>query len=574
MGCMEDARRDYPESEEWSLAMAGMWSFFGFGEEALFVVNGMKNPPHAAIRAKLLMETGRVVEGQKLILTENLGEFSGSKHQTELLSPAEWALEWRGGRMADADYNREKKAIKPRTVPLLKALNTLKTAWYEQKGRGETSDVSVWEVIGRDAREKAVVLNELGLLLMRQGRTNEADAVISRALTHQPRWSLLWRLKLILSRERESSGVTGGPSAEEQGDRYAQQALSACPFDSEIWLAYLVMQIRSGAGADWAGREVTRVIDERRASPGTLVRGSDFLLRHDFTNAASIAARAAIKAGQGLLPAYVSGVTCAIKSRDYAWALTCARAGAEQALEPWPFYKIIIGLKIRSGQADPDVIRALEGLASQYPEEGVWAERLGEVYFRKGQTDRALGVLEDALAREEGKKQALPRTYLMAAEAARREGDVGRAVKILKACRIKYPDDLNVLNNLIFTLAQDPLRVGEAAVLLPEMLKSKREDFALYDTAALVFMKSGNLIQAEDYMNKALLMVKKGDYAWLEVYMNAAETQYRLGKYKESRESLSLIMRSPERSASMDVRARELQNELSKKERDQSGWFQ
>ena len=106
------------------------------------------------------------------------------------------------------------------------------------------------------------------------------------------------------------------------------------------------------------------------------------------------------------------------------------------------------------------------------------------------------------------------------------------------------------------------------------MLKSKREDFALYDTAALVYMKSGNLIQAEDYMNKALLMVKKGDYAWLEVNMNAAETQYRLGKYKESRESISLIMKSPERSAAMDVRARELQNELSKKERDQSGWFQ
>ena len=242
-------------------------------------------------------------------------------------------------------------------------------------------------------------------------------------------------------------------------------------------------------------------------------------------------------------------------------------------MEPWPFYKIIIGLKIRSGQADPDVIRALEGLAAQYPEQSVWAERLGEVYFRKGQTERALGVLEDALAREEGQKQALPRTYLMAAEAARREGNVGRAVKILKACRLKYPDDINVLNNLIFTLAQDPQKVGEAAALLPEMLKSKRDDFALYDTAALVYTKSGNLVQAEEYMKKALLMVKKGEYAWLEVYLNAAETQLRLGKYKECGESLSLIMKSPERSSAMDVRARELQNELSKKERDQSSWF-
>ncbi len=569
MGCMEEARRDYPESEEWALAMAGMWSYFGFGEEALFVVNGMKNQAHASIRAKLLMDTGRVMEGQKLILTEGLGELNVPKRQTELLPPAEWSLEWRGGRIGDADYEREKKAVKDRKAPFMKALNTLKIAWYEQKGRGAASDVASWEAVGRDAREKAVALNELGLLLMRQGRTNEADVTISKALVHQSGWSLLWRLKLILSHSQQSA-----PTPPRDGAAtLAGRARTACPYDGELWLANLVTQVRSGADAEWARKEVSGMIDGRRASPGTLVRAADFLVRRDYTNAACLAARAAIKEGQGLLPAYVAGLTCAIKTKDYPWALTCARAGAEQALEPWPFYKIIIGLKIRSGQADPDVIRALEGLASQYPEESVWTERLGEVYFRKGQTDRALGVLEDALAREEGKKQALPRTYLMAAEAARREGNVGRAIAILKSCRIKFPDDLTVLNNLIFTLAQDPLRVGEAAALLPEMLKSKREDFALYDTAALVYMKSGNLIQAEDYMNKALLMVKKGDYAWLEVYLNAAETQFRLGKYKEARESLALIMKSPERSSALDSRARELLNELSKKERDQSGWF-
>ena len=574
MGCMEEARRDYPESEEWSLAMAGMWSFFGFQEEALFVVNGMKNLPHPSVRAKLLMETGRVVEGQKLILSESLPDYNIPKRQTELLAPAEWALEWRGGRIQDADYERERAAIKDRSIPYLKSLNGLKSAWYAQKGRGATSDIHAWESIGKDDREKALALNELGLLLMRQGRAGEAEAVISRALERKPGWSLLWRLKLVLA--NDASLATNVAITVRSGGglpALTEQAAKACPLDGEIWLANLVAKVSNGVDADWVDKEVARSVADRARSPGTLVRAGDFLGRHNCTNAASVAVRAAIKNGQGLLPAYVAGITCGVRTRDYPWALACARAGAEQALEPWSFYKVIIGLKIRSGQADPDVVKALEGLAAQYPQQSVWAEQLGEIYFRKGQTDRALGVLEDALAREEGKKQALPRTYLLAAEAARREGNLPKAIKILKACRAKYPDDMNVLNNMIFTLAQDTLTVGEALGLLPELLKSKRDDFAVYDTVALVYMRSGDLAKAEEYMKKALGLVKKGDYAWLEVYLNAAEAQVRMGKYKEAKASLDLIMKSPERTPAMDSKARELQNEIAKKEREQSGWF-
>ena len=557
MGCMEEARQDYPESEEWSLAMAGMWSFFGFSEEALFVVNGMRNPPHPAVRARLLMETGRIVEGQKLALVEHLSDFNLSGRQTELLPPAEWALDWRGGRIQEGDYAKEEKAVKDRADPFLKALNAQKRAWYGARGREGKSDLAAWESVGRDIREKAFALNELALLLLRQDRTNEAEAATAKALDYVPNWSLLWRIEIILKKDAGTAG----------------KALQECPLDGGIWLAYLVAHVEAGATAEWVDREMARVLGARRYSPGILVRAGDFLLRKGFANAASQAARVAIKNGQGFLPAYVLGVTCAVKTRDYQWALSCARSGAEQAVEPWPFYKIIIGLKIRSGRADPDVIRALEGLASQYPEESVWAERLGEVYFRKGQTDRALGVLEDALAREEGKKQALPKTYLLAAESARREGNLPLAIKFLKTCRTKYPDDMDVLNNLIFTLAQNPLYVGEATVLLPELLKAKRDDFAICDTAALVYMRAGDLTQAEEYMKKALTMVKKGDYAWLEVYLNAAEAQIRLGKYREARDSLSLIMKSPDRSSAVDSRARELRDELSRKERDQSRWF-
>jgi len=557
MECMDEARHDYPESEEWSLAMAGMWSFFGFSEEALFVVNNMKHAPDPSLRAKLLLATGRIEEGQKLLLVENLHDIAIPKKQTEMLPPAEWAMEWRGGKLDDEDYALERKALKPRQSPFLKALQATKASWYSAKGQGKTSDLDQWTSIGRNAREKGLALGELTLLLIRQDRTNEALNTITQALQFQPASGLLNRLHVLLRKDAQTTA----------------KAHTAQPLDGELWLAHLVAEMRAGGNADWAAGEIQKAVTNHLYPPGTLVRAGEFFLRCNFTNAASIAAQAAIKDGQGLLPADVLGVTTALKIKDTAWALTCARAGTEHAIEPWPFYKIIIGLKIRSGKTDPDIIQALEGLTSKYPEESIWAERLGEVYFQKGQTDRALGVLEDALAREVGQKQALPRTYLLAAESARREGNIPRAIKILKLAHTRYPSDLNVLNNLIFTLAQDPMYIAEALTLLPSLLDEKKDDFAIHDTAALVYMRSGNLIEAEKHMQKALTLVKKGDYAWLEVYLNAAEAQLRTGKTREAHESLSLILKTPERSTIIDARARALLDELSRKEREQTKWF-
>jgi predicted Zn-dependent protease len=138
---------------------------------------------------------------------------------------------------------------------------------------------------------------------------------------------------------------------------------------------------------------------------------------------------------------------------------------------------------------------------------------------------------------------------------------------------VRYPTDLNVLNNLIFTLAQDPLYIADALSLLPTLLNNANNDFAIHDTAALVYTRAGNLPEAEKHMQKALSLVKKGDYAWLEVYLNAAEAQIKLGKLREARESLSLILKTQERSSIIDARARELQDELSRKEREQTKWF-
>jgi tetratricopeptide (TPR) repeat protein len=556
-GMLEEAREKYPESEEWCLAMAGVWSFYGFSEESLFLINRMKKPPHPVIKARILLETGRVVEGEKLSMVERLGDLGIPRRQTELLEPAEWAAEWRGGKLDEAGYAQEAAKQGEYKTPFLQRIASLKKRWFETQGQPEASNPEAWEAAGRDRREKALALTELTILLLRQGRNTEAGKPAEKALELAPEWSLPWRLNVILKKDPV----------------LAEKAMQACPWDSELWLGYLVTGVKSGKKTEWVDGEIARVLSQKAYSPGALVRAGDFLVRNGMTNAACEAARAAIRDGQGLLPAYVLGIQCGIKTGNRAWAAQCARSGAEQALEPWPFFKIIVGLKGKRGAADPDVVRALEGLAAKYPEERIWSERLGEMYFLQGQTDRAIGVLEDAIAREQGGKNASPRTYLMAAEAARREGNQARAVRILQMARARYPNDPNVLNNMIYTLAMDVTMVNEAKELLPLLIEKRRDDFAVHDTAALVYMRAGDLKNAEEHMKKALDLVKRGDYAWLEVYLNAAETQMRLGKLKEARESLALVMKTQDRSADIDARARDLQNELVRREREQQRWF-
>ena len=557
MGILEEARQDFPESGEWALAMAGLWSYFGFAENALFLTEGLAVPPPPAVRVRLLMDTGRVVEGQRLATVEMLNDIAAPKQQATLLPPAEWTLEWRGGLLKDSDYAKEAAALPERRSPFLMAFNRVKADWYAAKGRNGTSDPGVWEGLGRDKREKALALNDLTMLLIRQGRTEEALVAARRALDLMPAWSLLWRMNVILRKD----------------PAFVEEAYRACPRESELWLAHIVTGLQHGKNADWARREVERATTPRQYPAATLVRAGDFLIRQNMTNSACLAARAAIKDGRGLLPAYVLGLQCGIKVKDFAWAETCARDGAEQAIEPWPFFKIIVGLKAGARTVDPDVIRALESLAGRYPAENVWKERLGEAYFRQGQTDRAMGILEDAIAREEGKKQASVQVYLLAAESARREGNYEKAVAILRAARQRYPDDSNVLNNLAYTLAQVPSMAAQAVALLPDLLRGGRDDFAVYDTAALVYLRAGDLKAAEASMKKALSRVKKGDYGWIEVYLNAAETQIRMGKLKEAKESLGLVMKTRERTSAMDARAKELQDELVRREREQQGWF-
>lgn len=555
MGVLDDAARTFPASDELRQLTAVALGYFGLAEEALHALNQMKVPADPALRLRFLMATGRVKEGDKLAGSERLTALQFPRRQSELPMPAEWVIQWRGGVLAEADYERERQAMPVRQGGFLARVCALKDAWYRERGGGTTSDPAGWIAAGRDAGEQATALNELTLLLARQpGRQKEALAVARRAVELCPGWIALRRIEVALS--------GGAPET-------VEQAFKACPWDGNLWLAALIVRVKSQKDAAVTATDmVKQAVAARDRAPGTLVMAADFLLRQGLVEPASVAVREAISRGQGLLSAYVIGVACAVKSQDAAWAMRCAREGAEQALEPWPFYKIMVGLKSGSSKPDADMIRALAGLQAQYPDEGVWSERLGDAYFQRGQSDQAMTVLEAALRRSGTKQPPLIRTYLVAAESARLEGHAEQAVRILEGACKDYPNNPNILNNLVYALAQDPATVGKAVKLLPDLLKAGEGSFAVYDTAAVVALRSGDLKAAGEYAAKAVNLVKQGDYAWHDVYLNAAEAQIGLGRYREARQNLDVVRKSTERSQATETRVRALLDEIARRERE------
>lgn len=553
MGVLEEARRVYPNSRPLAMMTANALGYFGFAEDALFLIAKSDGTEEARMRLRFLAATGRVREAERLAGSEGLGVLSLPKKQSELPAPAEWALAWRGGTIGDADYAAEARGLPSYKTPFLSVLTRLKTDWCQRRGQGDVSDAKRWEAAGRDAREQSYALSELAILLARQGRMDEALAASKRAAELSPDWSVLWRLQVVFSGGRED---------------VVERAGQAYPWDSEIWLGRVVSRIRTRRDETGAGAMVSAAVNAKALPAGTLARAADYLLRSGVTNAAVTAARAAIADGQGLLCAYVVGLACAVKTGNKSWAIQCARDGADNAMEPWPFYRLLLVLKSGQGKPDADVVAALESLKARYPDEPIWAERLGDAYFRRGQTEHAEGVLDKTLARAGTKNPPRIRTYLIAAEAARLEGDLQKAIDILSTARKDYPNDFGILNNLVYTMAQHPPAVKAAKAMLPELLAGGVSGFAVYDTAAIVALRAGDIKLANEYAAKAMELVKQEDYAWDEVYLNAAEALVASGQYREARKRIETVRKSSRRSPATEARVRSLLEEIAEHERE------
>jgi tetratricopeptide (TPR) repeat protein len=260
--------------------------------------------------------------------------------------------------------------------------------------------------------------------------------------------------------------------------------------------------------------------------------------------------------GRGLLTAYVLGLHCALEAGDAERALSCATTGTEISRSPGVLYKTIAYIKASQRNMDGDMIAALEYLKENFPKEPQWGERLGDIYFLKGNQKRVLSVLEPLIKRHTNDVGL--RSFLLASESARLEGDSGMAVRFLERAHALYPKRTSILNNLIYNLARDPATVGRARGLLPGLLEQSTDSAAVLDTAAVVYLRSGDLKKAREFSDKALGLLKEGSYSALEIRLNAAEILFAQGELPEARLRAEAVRKDSRCSDFLDYEARQL----------------
>ncbi len=557
MEAIRQSRAGFPGAVRLDLAEAAIWDVFGYKEQALHILDRTAIGRDTAVAVDLLKETGRLNEAKRL--AEALGvafDMRNVKQNDVRMMPAEWSVKARwpappAGEALAATIEDLKKQAAAQESPFVKALRELQVRWHERGPDASLLAVDAWTAPARDRLERLAALHACGLLSAIAGQRETAVAAVRRALSEAPLAPVLWRMLV---------GLTDGA-----GD-VVREAHAACPDDSELWLAALVIGVTTNA--EPAARAV--LLDEAVAAagrypPGDVVRGADYLLRQGYREQAVAMARTVIPRARGLLAAYVLGIRAAVAGGDLSWAMTCVINGIENAVDPTPFYRVLVAIKATGGKVDNDLVSALEFLRDRDRQGSQWSEMLGRVYFAKGDMQRALTIFGSVI--DEDTRGVRVQTLLLAAEAARLQNKSERALRILESAYALHPERMSILNNLVYMLAQDERTIRRAVELLPKLLDLGGESFAVMDTAAVVYLRSGQLDLARQYLDRAMKGLSDKAYSAAEVKLNAAELRLRMGQHDDARKELDALRRDPGRSDFVDMRARRLIGELDSLQR-------
>jgi exosortase/archaeosortase family protein len=314
--------------------------------------------------------------------------------------------------------------------PFVGALRALQIAWLEALrgylAQGVTSAsvaavVAQWEAVGRNDTERAVALYQLGLYAARQRDDDLARAACARASFWQPGNAAIWRARLGLEGNVEPT--------------LAEAAFEACPGDPEIFLATLVSRVvhaQEVAAHDAAASMVAAAIEpEDRFPVEMLVRSGMFLLDQGRVEHTRSLARVIQKRAGSLLSAYVFLMRAGMLLEDNDLALNAISRAISLTSDKVPFYRALADLKLLRKESDHDLFQALEYLQVHVPGERYWSEVLGQLYVMRGDSRRALTVLNPIV--DQGLRGLQVSTVLVAAEAARLEHRHDRAVRILEA---------------------------------------------------------------------------------------------------------------------------------------------
>ena len=501
---------------------------------------------------RCLHKTQRFTESEKFCRSRMLPvvPVGDKERQPLVLPPAELSAMWRRISMpSEKAFAMNAEALRATgdekeksQSPFLKRIEVL---WLEHYGRrdgafargGLEEETERWLLSGRNKVEQATALNQLTLLLCRDRKFADARNAASLAVDLMPESPVLWRILLDLS------GCDEG---------VLTSARKACPYDSELWLAEIVVRTQKERRSSEEGRVrepgwvvdmVSEAAKSKMYSPAAMTRAGDYLLRGNMNKAAVIAAKDAVTRARGLAPAYLLGLRCAIAVRDKEWALDCAKKTIDSLLDPPAFlYEKLVQLKVSTEDIDidGDMVDALTELREERPDDPRWAEMFGYVRFKRGGWEivDAMHQMMSAMAANSTNKV----TFVVAAESARIIGNLDQAVFILRDGLKMHPDDLAMENNLAYVLVQTEEGQNEALQLAVKLLGRAPKNASVLDTVATVYLRCGELKKSEKILLDMLGLTEKGEKLWFRAKMHLAEIAIENGEKPRARSMLELMM--------------------------------
>ena len=389
---------------------------------------------------------------------------------------------------------------------------------------GAPADLAAWEACGRNTREKAAALHQLALLSLHQGKTATAIAALQAAIRHMPGSAPLWQSYIALS---------GKDAA------VIHAARTACPDDEDIWLADFVARMENQspvAAPDMEARLQQELkTDATRLSAATLTRAGEFLERRGLLKAADLAALLAEPKANGLLPVYVFAERRALAKGDHQLALDGLRRAMNAAVQPPLFFQEtfarLLAMEYPLNTSD-ETSRTLQTLVTQEPENPLWLQLQGYLFLQRGGMDLPAAFRLSAAAVKAGATNATP--FLVAAEAARRLGDLPNAIAMLQEGLRHHPDHLAMQNNLVDLLSLEPATLAQAGPLLTDLLMRAPADPAILDTAAGVYLQQLKFTEAEKILDRLQLGAAPFSPRWTSSRLRRAEMALLQKKWAET----------------------------------------
>lgn len=515
------------------LPAAGLLDAFGYADEGLFwlrpFIGGLESP----LVYQLLLKTGRWREAENY--RARIGQIPGVPNQTRsmiLPAPAERAIQWQAFELADYDVVGLRDRANELQSPYLHHVFDCKIGWVTGNDSARPLDelIAEWRY-GRNADEDIACLHTLSMLLAADARYDDAIKVIQSAIQLSPQSPFLHRMLIALS---------GGDT------RFVADAYASCPGDPEIWLAAVI----TAADRDALQVLLQKASDAPLYPVETLLRAADWLLRHHELDAAGMLVRAMELQSREPPPGfYAVAYDYALAIGNGERALQYATTGAELMPDSLELLKAMVKLKMLQGQADPLLVSNLHRLVDAEPDVREWRERLGAICFQQGDMRASLNAFMPFF--EKGFGDLQPSLILIAADAARQSDELEMAIQALDYGQSKYPENVAIANNLLYTQAEAERLDSSTVAHVLELLSSTSGELApsLLDTAVVVSYQIGDIEGAREYFDSLLPQLDSShDVRWYEFSFNAAEAAIKAGIDEDALAIYDQLIAAPERS--------------------------